>query len=185
MKHVDLMVDLETFATGPDALIVQIGACYFDRVTGEIFETFKANINPSGESVGQVDVHTVMWWLKQSKAAQESILAEPRVEFKKALQDFKDFSSRANCIWSHATFDFVILQNSFKRCGIRQFNYKSARDIRTLVDLAGQIPQQTRDGVHHDALDDAIFQVKYCVACLNKITGEKNGKSEQGPRETA
>ncbi len=41
----DCMIDFETLGTGPDAAIIQVGACYFDRVTGEIGATFKRNFD--------------------------------------------------------------------------------------------------------------------------------------------
>ena len=43
----DLMVDIETLGVSHDSVITQIGACYFDRNTGEIGAKFIANIDLS------------------------------------------------------------------------------------------------------------------------------------------
>jgi len=47
------------------------------------------------------------------------------------------------------------------------------KDIRTLVEIANVAPQKTeRVGIAHNALDDCLFQVKYCVRCFKKLKGE-------------
>jgi hypothetical protein len=172
----DVMLDLETLGNGKHAAIVQIGVCYFDRLTGEIGKTFKMNVDAISvvKSGGELDAQTVYWWLSQDKAAINSIIAEPRVAISEALTQLNEFLQEAAQIWSHATFDFVILTETYKRLGIQpSYRYQSARDIRTLVDLGKvTIKKAKRDGVHHDALDDCFFQVKYCVEAFKKLEGK-------------
>lgn len=171
----DVMIDLETFGNGKDACVVQIGACYFDRVTGEIGKKFKVNIDAESavRSGAVIDASTVYWWLSQDQKAIQSVIADPKVSIELAFKSLNVFLENAETIWSHATFDFVIIMETFKRLEIKpSFSFRSARDIRTLTDLAEMkkenFPRDT--GVHHDALDDAIYQVKYCVPCLNAIS---------------
>ena len=62
----DLMLDIETMGNRSTSAIIQIGACYFDRVTGEIGETFLENIllKSSVEDWGlTVDSLTIQWWM--------------------------------------------------------------------------------------------------------------------------
>lgn len=169
----DVMLDLETLGNGKDKCVVQIGACYFDRETGEIGETFKVNVDARShvKHGAALDADTVYWWLSQAKPAQESILAEPRVDVVEAFTKLNEFLAPAKAIWSHATFDFVTIQETFKQLNIKPlFHYRAARDLRTIVD-AGKvtIDKTSREGTHHDALDDCRHQVKYCVASLNAI----------------
>ena len=169
----DVMLDLETLGNGKDKCICQIGACYFDRDTGEIGETLKINVDAAThEKYGaKLDASTVYWWLSQSKEAQASILANPKEDIVSAMNKLNTFLAGAKCIWSHATFDFVTITDTFKQLSIKPlFNYRAARDIRTLVDFGKvTVDKQLREGIHHDALDDCKFQVKYCVAALNKV----------------
>lgn len=169
----DVMVDIETLGNGKHAAIVQIGACYFDRSSGEIGKTFKVNIDARTQPGADFDADTIYWWLAQSKEAIASITADPKVSISAALNELNEFLSDAKAIWSHATFDFVIITEAFKRLGIKQkFHYRTCRDIRTLVDLASIEAKNialSRTGTHHDGLDDAIFQVKYCVMAFNKL----------------
>jgi DNA polymerase III epsilon subunit-like protein len=173
----DVMLDLETFGTRHDALIVQIGACYFDRMTGEVGDTFKATIDP-GEDAHKfsIDYGTVMWWLEQSQHARDSILgrSETKVSLHKALTDFNLFVARGDVlIWSHATFDMPILVNAFRTLGFKPLvPFRNARDLRTLMDLAAlEKMKRERFGVHHDALDDAKFQASYAADAFVKLNG--------------
>jgi len=170
----DVMLDLETFGNGNNAVIVQIGACYFDRTTGEIGSTFSSNVNSNdGIRNGfEVTGSTIEWWLQQSEEARKSIIGNTH-PVKDAINDLNEFLSKAETIWSHATFDFVIIMNHLNKLGIKpKFHYRSARDIRTLVDIASvKESKVVREGTHHNALSDCLFQVKYCVECFNKLKG--------------
>lgn len=171
----DVMLDIETLGNGKNAMIVQIGAVYFDR-DGNLGETFKVNIDARSveKSGGEFDANTVYWWLSQSREAINSILEEPKVDIKIALENVNAFLEKADAIWSHATFDFVILTETFKRLGIKtRFHYRACRDIRTLTDLAKVNTKNfalARHGIHHDALDDCIFQIKYCAESFKRLT---------------
>ena len=168
-----MMLDFETFGNGKYAAIAQIGACYFDRLTGEIGKTFKMNVDAatSTDCGAEIDASAVYFWLEQSAEARKSLLEEPRVTIYNALTELNSFLESGTTIWSHATFDFVILTESLKRLKIDpKFSYRAARDIRTLMDLVGfDLKKFGRTGVHHDALDDCLHQVKYCVEAFRII----------------
>lgn len=168
----DVMIDIETFGNGKNALICQIGGIYFDRKTGETSKHFKVNIDARSveKSGGQFDADTVYWWLSQSRDAIDSITSDPKFDITVAMNDFNDFLKDADAVWSHATFDFVIVTETLKRLGIKpKFPYKVARDIRTLTDLAKVNTKKPRSGIHHDALDDCKYQIAYCVEAMNKL----------------
>lgn len=170
----DVMVDLETWGSGNNAVVVQIGAVFFNRQTGAMGEKFKCNVQArtAVKHGFDIDADTIYWWLRQDPDAIKSITnGEDKLNITDAFSRFNDFLEPAKCVWSHATFDFVIIQNVMRTLEIKpSFHYRAARDIRTLVDLSGiNIKSIKREGVHHDALDDAIFQVKYCVQAMRKM----------------
>lgn len=170
----DLMIDLETWGNGNNAVMVQFGGCYFDRMSGEIGETLKINISPeSSLRAGfEVDASTIQWWLRQSDNARKSVTEGHAYDVTEGLVLINNFIKKAKQIWSHATFDYVILMNHFQRLGVKpSTHYRDARDIRTLVDLAGGCDwgKYKRVGTHHDALDDCKYQVAYCVDCISKV----------------
>jgi len=165
----DVMLDIETLGTRCSSAIIQIGACYFDRTTGEVGECFKMNIHSEYDDRFTYDWRTVSRWLLQSQEARESV-ATAGTKLDASLERLTRFLKDAECIWSHATFDMPILTHAYEVCGMEfPIPYRGMRDIRTLTDIADHRGTKEREGVHHDALDDCIFQVGYCVEALNKI----------------
>jgi hypothetical protein len=168
----DVMIDIETLGTRSTSAIIQIGACYFDRDTGEIGQTFSVNIDylVSTEPF-TTDEASMQWWSEQSQEAKDAVSANG-VIIATAIRDLYDFLDNDEvCIWSHATFDIPILLNAFQVLGLAfPIHHKKMRDIRTLMDLADHHGNpEEREGIHHNALDDCLFQVKYCVQAFNKL----------------
>lgn len=166
----DLMLDLETLGTRPTSIIVQIGACYFDRHTGGIGKQFAINIDTGSCLMAglTVDQGTIDWWRTQSN---KSWLYDI-MNIQDALDEFSKFAKDAEAVWSHATFDAPILHNAFAVCKKKlPYHYRASRDIRTLVDLSGVEYKVEKDAVTHNALEDCIRQVEYCVKCFNKLKG--------------
>lgn len=172
------MLDFETLGNGKDKCVCQVGAVYFNNITGELGNEFKANINAASHEIygGKLDASTVYWWLKQSEQARKSITEGELRDIKAVFIDLNTFLSNAKRIWSHATFDFVTLVDTMKQLGIKpSFHYKYGLDLRTLTYLGGiSIDKTERQGTHHDALDDCKHQVKYCVASLNAVKTAKS-----------
>lgn len=169
----EVMIDLETLGNGENKCVIQVGACYFDRSTGIVGATFKRNIDAQ-DAVRQgfeLDAKTVYWWLAQSAEARASILEAPLLPIKSVFEELNVFLTGATQIWSHATFDFVTIMETYRKLNIiPSFGYKTARDIRTLMDLFKITVDKTeREGVHHDGLADAIHQVKYCTQAFKKL----------------
>lgn len=175
----DVMLDFETLGNGENKCLCQVGAVFFDRVTGELGTEYKANIDAeSHRKLGAVlDANTVYWWLQQSEQARASILQDPRLDVVIVMNQLNEFLAPATRIWSHATFDFVTLMETMRKLGIKPlFSYKAGLDLRTLTYLGGVTADgaRTREGTHHDALDDCKYQVKYAVEALNAVKGNKH-----------
>ncbi len=166
------MLDIETMGVRPTSAIVQIGACYFDRVTGEIGKEFSVNIGYTGtedDSRFTTDQSTVDWWKDQPQKTKDVVFSNA-MSIDRALSYLAPFLKQGECLWSHATFDAPILCNAFVVCGIKMpIHYRGMRDIRTLMDLADHHSGRPRGGIHHNALDDCKFQVGYVVEAMNKI----------------
>lgn len=177
----DVMIDIETMGNTNNAPIIQIGAAYFDFESKDISDPYLINVNLADAIANgaKPDGSTILWWLSQSKEARESLTAKDTPMFKEAfaLADFNKYVKKAKRVWSHATFDFVILCESMKRCGIKpNMHYRSARDIRTLVWMTGDsksvVESTPARGVAHNALSDVMFQIDYCRKAYKMIKGE-------------
>ncbi len=166
----DIMIDLETLSTQPDAFILSIGACQFDLTTGQIGDLMHRRVDLTETPVsGHIDPETVKWWLRQPKAAQDELLAGDTVSLENALLELSDFCRNAKTLWSNgASFDLVILRIAYERHGIHTpWQYWQERDTRTIVDIAHRLTGIHANkvtpyvGTQHDALADAIHQAKY------------------------
>jgi hypothetical protein len=173
------MVDIETMGTNVNAPIVQIGAVYFSLETGDTGDEFFININLEDSLMHQAtcDGQSIYWWLTQDKEARDGLqdLATPFLPEKEGLSKFNQFWAGARKVWSHATFDFVRLIHSMRRRDIQPtVHYRKAMDIRTLTFLSGPTAGSEREGILHNALDDALYQVKYCHEAYKNLRGLTN-----------
>ena len=166
----DIMLDLESLSTKSYSVIVQVGAVYFDRYTGELGKELCVNINIQDclNHGLKVDGGALKFWFEHEN---RSWLKDP-VNLSKALQMIRDFYNKKALVWSHATFDFPLLADAYEVLGQGfPFHYRNLRDIRTLVDLSKRPYKKDKEGdpKTHDGLDDCKYQVKYCVECFNLL----------------
>lgn len=181
----DVMIDLETMGSGPDAAIVEIGAVFFDPRTGELGDKFSVGVDlaSSVETGGRVDAGTVMWWMRPDQAdARDAMLARRNNIIHVALTWFSDFLKLAGKggvprVWGNgASFDCVILRGSYERAGVKvPWDWWNDRDVRTVVDMGRRLlgfdPKKDLpfDGVKHSALDDAIHQARYVSEIIKRL----------------
>ena len=180
-RKIDVMLDLETLDNKVGAVITQLGAAQFDRTTGVVGYTFLTNINAvscvnRGMTIG---ADTVMWWLAQEKAAQESLLTPEPIAVERALHHFTEWLVSLRTafddkyrLWCHASFDFPILQRAYELCDMKPiWHYRDYVDLRTLVDLSNiNIKNFMNDDVAHNALNDCLFEIRYAVEAVKKLT---------------
>lgn len=171
----DLMIDIEAMGNTSNAVMIQLAGVFFDRKTGKLGDEFCMNINEDTCKAWKFECNesAVKWWESQNQEVLRSIRSST-VDVDHAIRCFHDFyRSGGNDVnvWSHATFDFVIVQNYLNRILENKYmNYKGARDIRTLVDLSGiNLNSYDWSNKTHNALDDCKFQITYCVDALNAI----------------
>jgi hypothetical protein len=158
-KH--LMVDLETMAVSPNAVVLTLGAVHFNPYgTGysdKIY--FRINIDDQDALNREVDPLTIEWWSKQDPAIMEEAFSpDDRISLVDAMAQFHKFAWGCSAFWAHGScFDIVILENIYRQLGKPvPWNYWQIRDTRTLFDL-GFDPDMPKGG-KHDALEDAIRQ---------------------------
>lgn len=165
----NIMIDLETMSTKSNAAIVSIGAVMFSKYG--IGETFYCNVDlQSSLDYGlNIDGQTVMWWLKQKKAARKSLAHEP-IDLKIAIEMFADWLDEYNMpVWGNGSdFDNVILANAFKAVGQDlPWRFRDNRCYRTVQNQFPDIPID-KSGVSHNALDDALNQAEHLIK-LHKL----------------
>lgn len=165
MKHV--MLDLETFGKKPGCIIRSVGAVFFD-LAGGTGKEFYMNVDAAScEAIGLVyDPDTVAWWKKQSKEAQDGLVADQR----KVLNVITGFNlwfkqNGGQNVWCQgASFDAPVWEAVCEAAGTKApWQFWAIRDTRTVYDLFDFDPKTIkRGGTYHNPLADAQYQVE-CV----------------------
>ncbi|MFB4531070.1 3'-5' exoribonuclease domain-containing protein [Enterobacter hormaechei subsp. xiangfangensis] len=186
MLYTHLMVDIESMGKKPGAPIVSIGAVFFDPASGQTGPEFYKviSLESAMEWGGVPDASTILFWLKATPEARSEIIMDHAIPLDDALLQFKDFiaENAANGkdtvqVWGNgATFDNVLLEDSFARTGIScPWKYWNNRDVRTIVELGKAVGYTPRheipfEGEPHKAISDARHQVKYVSAIWQHLT---------------
>ena len=161
----DIMIDLETLSTSPNAAVLTIGAIKFDPFESEISDPscekfyVKIDIDSCDELQLDVSSDTLEWWSKQSKEAQDEAFSEKnRIHIRDAFNQLYKFCWGAKRVWSHgAAFETVICENIFRKLNKAvPWKFWEIRDTRTLFDLG--IDPQRPPVLKHHALEDAWNQ---------------------------
>jgi exodeoxyribonuclease VIII len=168
------MIDIETMGRGENAVMIQLAGVFFNRETGETGKEFCKSLSvESCKDFGFVTHdEAVKWWSEQNQDVLKAIIAESEnaLDVMDAFVDFLGSDIKNLLIWSHATFDFPIVQAYLQKITKSYMPYRGARDIRTLVDLSGiDLNSYDWNKKTHNALDDCKFQIQYCVDAMRML----------------
>ena len=155
------MVDMETMAVTPNAVVLSLGAVHFNPYGSGYSDKiyFRVSIDDQDALGREVDPSTIEWWGRQDPAIMEEAFSpDNRISLVDAMDQFHKFAWGCDRFWSHgATFDLVMLENIYRQLNKPlPWNYWQLRDTRTLFDLGFDPDMPT--GSKHDALQDAIRQ---------------------------
>lgn len=183
MNHI--MLDLETLDTTSSAVVISIGAVAFDPYTTTLGEKFYVELTDdiaAQQARGRtISGDTVRWWMQQDVLATQVFATPPmdgvqRVNTFEALSRFGLFvaanGARGVELWGNGVdFDNIILGSLYDAFGLcKPWSYSRNRCYRTIKNLGiGPRRPKVREGVHHNALDDAITQARHLqeiFACL-------------------
>lgn len=175
----NVMIDLETLGTGHHPVVLSIGAVLFVPGEPESFNPFYVVIDPrTSQAHGcNIDADTVMWWLRQSDEARSAFDSVVMAPLPSALRSFTEWLPKYAKVWGNGSnFDNRILREVYEAVGYScPWHYRDDRDMRTYMADRPAIPRLDRTGVHHNALDDARFQVR-CMATAESIRRARAGE---------
>lgn len=174
----DIMIDLETLATGPDTVVLSIGAVAFDlddKILGTTLYT-ELNIQPQLDDGRKIAASTLRFWVDQNIAIFKEALGskENRTSPENALTQLANFirtqipERKERNIWGNgATFDISILENMYEMYGIEcPWGYAAAMDLRTFKRFVGKGKKIYIPVGKHNALADAVGQAEYVLDIL-------------------
>jgi 3' exoribonuclease, RNase T-like len=156
-----LMVDLETMAVTPKAVVLTLGAVHFNPYGNGYSDKLylRFDLDDQDKLGREIDPNTLDWWAQQDKAVMEEAFSpDDRVPLASAIDQFHKFAWGCDAFWAHGSlFDIAILEDLYRQLErTPPWQYWQIRDTRTMFDL-GWDPDMPKVG-KHDALQDAIRQ---------------------------
>lgn len=172
----NLMIDLETMAVTPRAVVLSLGAVHFDPHSTGYGDRlyFKIDLDDQDRLEREIDPNTLDWWAKQDPAIMEEAFSlDDRIPLSDAMDKLHKFAWGCDAFWSHgSTFDLVIIEDILRQLNRPlPWNYWQLRDTRTLFDL-GFDPEMPQDS-KHNALQDAIRQAVGVQNVFAKLNNRK------------
>lgn len=176
----DIMIDLEGMDSKRTAVIVSLGAVYFDIKTGKTGDTFYIEVSKDGIrqqlNMGRTwSLDTMIWWMSQTDEARSVFLKNKyeKTGIVDMLYQFRAFCNQCDDkvrIWGNGVdYDNVALRDCYEtfdiKCPWRYSHNRCYRTMRALFNKSGHDLQ--RVGTHHNGLDDAISQALHLIRVLN------------------
>jgi len=175
---IDIMLDLETLATTPNAVILSFAATRFNAFSLDEENDYTLHLNLKLDVDEQialdrdVDQNTIAWWAQQPELIRSNAFDDKdRTNLADFILKLNKFVVNADRIWAQGpVFDIVILENLYRQIGIPcPWPYYVIRDSRTLIKALGNDIIHERKNAH-DALEDCKYQAGY----IKKITAKYN-----------
>ncbi len=173
INFTDIMLDVETLAIDPKAVIVSIAAVKFSFDHDET-QDFYTNVDPrDGKSLGLIiEQDTLDWWKLQKPEATKAWMKDGKsVSYAMgALNEFLGDVKGLN-VWAQGIdFDFPILKSSYDAVGLAApWKYWAQCDSRTIFTVAKfNTKNAPRVGNYHDALGDCHTQISWLKKLLKK-----------------
>lgn len=180
----DLIIDIETAGSGPDAAVLSIGATKYDRTSGQIVDQFYAAISHTDAlKYGTSTEDTMKWWRKQDPRAFTAAFGG--TELSGTVADKFAAFARGTMPWGNGSvFDVIILEHLFRQHGIKcPWLFWNIRDLRTVVDLAEYLTSFNKKdipfatGFAHHALHDAVHETHILKAAISALAN-KSGNTD-------
>lgn len=178
-----IMIDLETLALTPDAVVTQLGYALF-RLGGTTVEKsgcYHLNVGSQINLRRKIDWETIKWWLLQEDGPRKLMANVERRPVVECLQDFNCGLpwSEIKGTWGHGlNFDIPIVCSLNASFGFKEpWHYRTPRDTRTMMALSRGVVDKVRaTDVKHSAEHDAIAQALTMQDCYRAIFVGTPGK---------
>ena len=158
-----VMLDIETLATTPDAVVMSVGVVKFDPHSGTPYSKtlWRPDIDQQTERDRHVSESTLEWWSKLPQHIQDDAFSEDgRIPVTEFMKELNRYCVGADKIWCQGPqFDMLILENLYIQWG-HHFGWQfwQIMDCRTLFQLMPVDPRKAIQQDLHSADADAYYQ---------------------------
>lgn len=183
-QMIEAMVDLETVGVSPGCALLSIGVVMFDLSAKTIGPTFYQAIDAESCVVRGLrkEPDTAAWWSNQSVEARavwedpdKLPLEEGLLKLTKWMGEQAD--RKILKVWGNgASFDQPVLTAAFNACALQvPWIFKNEMCYRTMSRFLPEVVVKD-GGVHHNALDDAMYQTTRLLKMFAARESEKPDK---------
>ena len=157
------MLDIETLATTPDAVVMSVGVVKFDPHSGTPYNKtlWRPDIDEQTERDRHISDSTLEWWAKQPDHIQEDAFSDQgRIPVTEFMKELNRYCVGMDKIWCQGPqFDMLILENLYIQWG-HHFGWQfwQVMDCRTLFQLMPVDPRKAIQQDLHSADADAYYQ---------------------------
>ena len=158
-----VMLDIETLATTPDAVVMSVGVVKFDPHSGTPYNKtlWRPDIDEQTERDRHISDSTLEWWAKQPDHIQEDAFSDQgRIPVTEFMKELNRYCVGMDKIWCQGPqFDMLILENLYIQWG-HHFGWQfwQVMDCRTLFQLMPVDPRKAIQQDLHSADADAYYQ---------------------------
>lgn len=172
----DIMVDLETLDTNPNAAILTVAGIRFNNnkdysaVTDPYeLDYFYARVDLD-QPYRSVSDDTMAWWAQQdAEIREEAFSEEDRYSLNDVMLAFNEWARGGDRYWANGVaFDIPILDSVNATLGYASpWQFWQVRDARTIYNM---VPDHlTPTAAKHHALYDCLNQIVRLNDCFNKM----------------
>ena len=165
------MIDCETLATSPDAVVLEFAFLRFGFTKNieELGQTYRFDAaHQQEEWKRKIDPNTIKFWTKTNpKYLTELLSTENPKYFVDFFDSLESLIKEDHFIWMRGlNFDLSILEHMFRQCYRDRrtpWKYSAGRDVRTFLataELFGWTNTIERKGTQHSAMDDCRYQIE-------------------------
>lgn len=161
-----LMIDIETLGTAAKSVVLAIGAYGKDKLGNEFKHYVRIDTDSQLAKGRKIDASTMKWWMTQNPNAK-TIFDEKEDDTYASLTHFfheieGSFHMDEMTVFGNgANFDITIIEDLLSDFDVKvPWKFWNIRCYRTIKNMRPQI-KMLRQGVHHNALDDAKSQFEH------------------------
>lgn len=168
----NIIIDIETLGRRNDAAITQVGLVIADK-NFNILNKFLIQIDPKAWHTCNRTFtgETLLWWMQQKNTPVSNTSTHSVYSYKELIEKlkliFRMYNTSETLVWTKGSMDLFCIKDLFEYFDMElPWEFWQPRDIRTAKEFIEE--WQTFENNNHNALDDALNQLRELIANLLK-----------------
>lgn len=168
----NIIIDIETLGRRNDAAITQVGLVIADK-NFNILNKFLIQVDPKAWHTCNRTFtgETLLWWMQQKNTPVSNTSTLSVYSYKELIEKlkliFRMYNTSETLVWTKGSMDLFCIKDLFEYFDMElPWEFWQPRDIRTAKEFIEE--WQTFENNNHNALDDALNQLRELIANLLK-----------------